>query len=144
MSRYISYQTLNSRMDKHIGILWVVIKIVIAVLLYAVWLIHVKGELPIAGMLYLWLLGFAIGLYLIINVRHLESIMLSRIYTKTDMIEGFISYHHNFSLRISAIQIFTLFILFCVYAILAPGYFTLGLACAPLFLIIRNLLLSSS
>jgi hypothetical protein len=142
MSRYVRYRAIETSPGNYIMALWFIVKIIIAILLYVIWLIAVHGELRAAGALYIWLLGFAIGLYLIIDIRHLESILLSRLHTKTVMIDGFISIDQRFSLKVSAIQIFTIFILFGVYALFNPGYFELGLACSPLFLIIRNHLLS--
>jgi hypothetical protein len=142
MIRFITYQSVKSGESRKFSVLWVLIKILIAALIFAVWYIYDTADFRLAGKLYLWLLGFAIGSYLIIDIRHLESILLSRLYTRTDLIEGHISYHPDFSLKLSAVQFFSIFIIFSLYAILFPGYLGLGLACAPLFLIIRNLLLS--
>lgn len=143
MSRFIQYQTLIPTAGKDVEPLWIFIKIAAAILLYAIWFIYARAGLTIAGIIYLLILGFGIGLYSIVNLRHLENIMLSRLYTKTQMVDGLISYHNKFSLKVSAVQIFTIFIILGVNAVLVPGYFNLGLACAPLYLIIRNLLLSS-
>jgi hypothetical protein len=142
MTRFVEYKAVKGSYHNEFGIIWALVKILIAVLIFAVWYLYDTAGLHVAGKLYLWLLGFAIGSYLIIDLRHLESILLSRLYTRTDLVEGRISYHPNFSLKLSAVQFFSIFIIFSLYAILSPGYLALGLACAPLFLIIRNLMLS--
>jgi len=142
MSRYVEYRALEGRRKPAFGILWFLIKIVIGLLLYGIWIIYYYGELEIVGIFYLWLVGFAIGSYFIINLRHVESILLSHLYRNTDSVQGNITYHSKISVKISAVQFFSMFIIFCLFLIIAPGFFTLGLACAPLFLTARNLLLS--
>ena len=76
MSRYVEYRALKGKSKPAFGILWFVIKILIGLLLYGIWIIYNYGEIEIAGILYLWLFGFAIGSYFIINLRHVESILL--------------------------------------------------------------------
>lgn len=142
MQRYVDYQSMRRPQSRGVGIFWILIKILIAVFLYLIWLIHTRADLEVAGHFYLWLLGFAICSYFLINLRHMESILLSRLYSQTDAVNGHIAYHARFSMKISAIQFFSIFIILCLMILLAPGYFTLGLACAPLFLAIRNLLLA--
>jgi hypothetical protein len=96
----------------------------------------------IAGICYLWLLGFAMGSYFVIDLRHVESILLSRLYHQADSVSGKVNYHTRLSMRISAVQLFSIFLIFSGFLLIIPAYFTLGLACAPLFLVIRNLLIS--
>ena len=142
MSRYVEYHALKGKRKPAFGILWFVIKIIIGLLLYGIWIIYNYGEIEIVGIFYLWLVGFAIGSYFIINLRHIESILLSRLYRNTDSVQGSITYYPKISVKISAVQFFSMFIIFCLLLIISPGFFTLGLACAPLFLTARNLLLS--
>jgi len=142
MSGFIEYRSLKSKGRSGIGFIWVVIKILIAVLLYFIWLIYAYGGYQIAGVLYLWLLGFTIGSYFVIDLRHVESIFLSRLYNNSELVSGKITYQSRFSMKISAVQYLSIFIIFSLAAILTPSYFTLGLACAPFFLAIRNLVLS--
>ena len=142
MHRYVDYQSMRSAETHKVGYIWVIIKLLIAVFLYLIWLFHSKGDLEITGRFYLWLLGFAIASYFLINLRHVESIMLSRLYSQTDSVNGHIAYHSRFSMKISAVQMFSIFIILCLVTVLLPNYFTIGLTCAPLFLATRNLLLS--
>jgi len=142
MSGFIEYQFLKANSHSSSWLIWIIIKILIAALLYCIWLIYSYGEFKIAGGLYLWLLGFAIGSYFIINLRHIESIMLSRLYNNSEMVSGKIAYMPRFTLKISAVQYLSIFLLLSLVAALLPNYFSLGLACAPLFLAIRNLVLS--
>jgi len=142
MSRFVQYRASAAGQNRNFSFWDAVIKLSVAVFLYVIYAIYIGAELNIARVLYLWLLGFAIGSYFIVNLRHIESILLSRLYSRTDLVEGRISYQAKFSLKVSAVQFLSLFIIFALYAILVPSYFTLGLAFAPFFLIIRNLLLS--
>ncbi len=142
MSRYIEYEAVGKTGKIASRFFLFATKIVIVLLLYLIWAIYHYGDVKIAGVCYLWLLGFAMGSYFIIDLRHVESLLLSRLYRQNDLLSGKISYHARLSLRISAVQFFSIFLIFSGFLLIKPVYFTLGLACAPLFLVIRNLLIS--
>jgi hypothetical protein len=142
MSRYIEYETVGKRDKNAFSFVWFATKIVIGFLLYIIWAIYHYSDVQIAGICYLWLLGFAMGSYFVIDLRHVESILLSRLYHQADSVSGKVNYHTRLSMRISAVQLFSIFLIFSGFLLIIPAYFTLGLACAPLFLVIRNLLIS--
>lgn len=142
MSMYIEYKAVGRRDQTAFGFVWFATKVVTCFLLYGIWAIYYFSDLAIAGVFYLWLVGFAICSYFIIDLRHIESILLSLLYRQPKSISGKVSYYPKLSMRISAVQLFSIFLIFSGFLLIKPNYFTLGLACAPLFLTIRNLLLS--
>lgn len=142
MSRYIEYKAVGKREQTAFSFVWFAVKVIIGFLFYGIWAIYYYSGLQIAGVFYLWLMGFAIGSYFIIDLRHVESMLLSRLYRQTGYISGKVSYQPKLSMKISAVQLFSIFLIFCGFLLIKPAYFTLGLACAPLFLVMRNLILS--
>ena len=142
MFRYVDYEAMGKSIRGITGAWGALSKMLMMALLAAVWAIFYYGQSPTAGPLFLWLLGFVIGTYFIADLRHLESILLARLYGSDDQVSGKIIYHSTFSLKISAIHFFSIFLIFALILFYRPDYFMLGLSCAPLFLTLRNLLLS--
>jgi hypothetical protein len=95
--------------------------------------------------LYRVILGFSLSLFLIINLRHIESLMIGRlIKNRRQNLSGKISLKKGFSLGQSAVQLTTLFIILALVALMKFQPFYIGAACAPFSLIVRNLILMRS
>jgi len=90
-------------------------------------------------------LGFTIAIFLIIDLRHIESILIARLLIRRKQdIEGKLLIKTGYSLRQSAIQLMTLFIILAGVTAITADIFFLGAMFAPLALIIRNLALIRS
>jgi hypothetical protein len=100
--------------------------------------------------LYYTFAGFAFFNYLIIDLRHLENILLYKytesLYEKGNFseLQGEITIGRGFSLRQSSYQIFTIMILLFGVFIFHPSYFMMGGLIAPLLISVRNLILSGA
>lgn len=119
------------------------IKMLPAFLILAIWQLSIEPGMAAIKYLYWLLLGFALTIYLIIDLRHLESLLIATlIKRKRGWIEGKLLIKSQFSLRQSAIQLLTILIILLFILFLNHRPFYIGAALAPLSLIIRNLALS--
>jgi hypothetical protein len=111
-------------------------------LVLLLWVVAVTSKSPFSVWSYQAILGFSLFLFLIINLRHLETILtdiLTRL--RRDDISGKLKFGKGYSLGYSGIRLFTLFVILAVIAVLRFEAFYIGAAAAPLSLIIRNLVL---
>lgn len=113
-----------------------------AFLLLLIWAAAVTSDSPGPVSLYRTALGFSLSLFLVINLRHIESLLISLfIKSRPSNLSGKIVLGEEFPLGQSAIQLFTLFIILVLVALMKFQPFYFGAAGAPLLLIIRNLIL---
>lgn len=111
-------------------------------LIALIWAVAQASGSKMVAELYGLILGFSMSLYLIINLRHIESILIDRLVRRyRDDLSGKLIIRRRFSLGQSAIQILTLFVLLTIIAVLNPSPLHIGFAAAPLALIVRNTLL---
>jgi hypothetical protein len=131
--------------SKTANIMAIITKVIPPFLLFIIWQMASGDSGKTTLNLYWLLLGFALSMYLIIDLRHLESMSFAILIKKArNGIEGKLLIKRYFSLSQSAIQIATiLLILLAVFSIEQNPFF-LGAALAPLTLIIRNLALLKS
>jgi hypothetical protein len=121
---------------------YILLKISPAFLILLIWAVAVTSDSPGAVNLYRAVLGFSLSLFLVINSRHAESLMIGRlIKNRHQDLAGKITLKKGFSLGQSAIQLSTLFIILALVALMKLQPFYIGAACAPLSLIVRNLVL---
>ena len=93
--------------------------------------------------LYLFAVGFAFFTFLIMDLRHLQNILFFWYISKNPQsLSGKIIFKSQTSLRQSAIQFSSFFLLLLAILIFSPSYFFLGGICGSLFLILRNLILA--
>ena len=141
-SEYIEYETAPSRdMGPVAYFALVLLKISPAFLIALVWAAAKASGSEIVAALYAGLLGFALGLYLIINLRHLESFMINKLssYFEEDL-SGKVFIKRRFSLGQSTIQIFSVFVILFIIALIKPTPLFIGFGLAPVALIIRNII----
>jgi hypothetical protein len=120
-------------------------KLMAIALLFILWNHTVASAPPFSSRPYRFLLGFMLSIFLIIDLRHLETIFIARtIKSSRNDLEGKLLIKRGYSLRQSAIQLFTIFIILTGIFILNWDLFYFGVALAPLALIIRNLALLKS
>lgn len=113
-----------------------------AFLLLLLWAAAVTSDSPGPVSLYRTALGFSLSLFLVINLRHIESLLITLlIKSRSRNLSGKIVLGKEFPLGQSAIQLFTLFIILVLVALMKFQPFYFGAAGAPLLLIIRNLIL---
>jgi hypothetical protein len=118
------------------------LKISPAFLLLLIWAAAVTSDSPGPVSLYRTALGFSLSLFLVINLRHIESLLITLlIKSRSRNLSGKIVLGKEFPLGQSAIQLFTLFIILVLVALMKFQPFYFGAAGAPLLLIIRNLIL---
>ncbi len=121
---------------------YILLKISPAFLLLLIWAAAVTAGSPGPVNLYRAVLGFSLSLFLIINLRHIESLMIGLLIKgRPHNLSGKIALKKGFSLGQSAIQLFTLFIILALVALMKFQPFYIGAATAPLSLIVRNLIL---
>lgn len=142
MFRYIDYESIAGQKKKPSPIWGNTSKIVLGIALYGIWYLFSGSQEPTIGKMYLWLLGFVIGTYLIGNLRHLESILLAHLYKSVKNVSGKLAYKPPFSMRISAVQLQSYFVIFGLLYAYNPDYLILGAFSASIFLVLRNLLLA--
>lgn len=142
MFRYIDYESIAGQKKKPSPIWGIASKIVLGIALYGIWYLFSGSQEPAIGKMYLWLLGFVIGTYLIGNLRHLESILLARLYKSVKNVSGKLAYKPPISMRISAVQLLSYFAIFGLLYAYNPDYLILGAVSASMFLVLRNLLLA--
>jgi len=142
MFRYIDYESIAGQKKKQSLIWGIASKVILAIALYGIWYLFSGSQEPAIGKMYLWLLGFVIGTYLIGDLRHIESVMLARLYRSVKNVSGKLAYKPPFSMKISAIQLIAFFVILGLFYIYRPDYFILGATSAALFLTLRNFLLA--
>jgi hypothetical protein len=142
MFRYIDYESIAGQKNKPAIVWGVISKLILGAALFSIWIINSTGQSPIIGKLYLWLLGFVIGTYLISDMRHLESLLLAGLYKSAKNVSGKLAYKPPFSMRISAVQLCSFMILSGLFLIYHPDYFLFGVFCASMFLVLRNISLA--
>ncbi|MEE9554104.1 MAG: hypothetical protein V3W18_07365 [candidate division Zixibacteria bacterium] len=141
-SEFIEYETTVSRdMGPVAYFALILLKISPPFLIALTWAAAKASGSEIVAILYAGLLGFTLALYLIINLRHLESALINKMvgYFREDL-SGKILIRRRFSLGQSTIQIFSIFIIFLVVALVKPTPLFIGFALAPVALIIRNII----
>jgi|GEM_PF-1971204 hypothetical protein len=142
MFRYIDYESIASQKKKPSPLWGIISKTVLGIALYGIWYLFSESQDPTIGKMYLWLLGFVIGTYLIGDIRHLESVLLANLYKSVKNVSGKLAYKPPFSMKISAIQLFSYTVIFGLVYIYNPDYLILGALSASMFLVLRNLLLA--
>ena len=145
-SKFIQYEAIDSIGErKRIVWLEIVLKALPPILLLFIWMLASSSENFSITVLYWALLGFSMMLYLIIDLRHLESIFISSIYkAKAGQIEGSIKIGQGVSMMQSSIQLFSIMIILLFVAVLVRHIFFFAASLAPLTLILRNLILAKS
>lgn len=124
------------------NVLSIITKIIPPFLLFYIWQMASGGTADTIWKLYWLLLGFSLSMYLIIDLRHFESIMFAFLIKRARHgIEGKLLIKRFFSLSQSAIQLLTVFLILLAVFLIIKSPFFLGAAFAPLTLIIRNLAL---
>ncbi len=124
------------------------IRLLIPVMLVLIYNLAELSEDRASMDIYQMFAGFAFFNYLIINLRHLQNILLYNL-TRDDSkdinymdLDGEVIIGSRYSLRQSAVQIFTIALLFFGIFVFQPNFFLAGGILAPIFLTIRNLILS--
>ncbi len=119
------------------------LKVLLILVILVIWIEVRVTRSQTVGDLYLFVLGFAFFDFLILDLRHLQSILISRYaHTNPQSISGKISYQRSFSLMQSAFQLLLPFALTLAMFIFHPSYFLFGALLAPFFLIARNIYLA--
>jgi len=123
----------------------ILLKISPAFLIALIWALGRASKAPAFISLYAGIVGFSISLYLIMNLRHIGSLMIDAlIKRRSDDLSGKLAIKKRFSLGQSAIQIFPIFVILVFAALLRPSPLFIGLALAPAALAARYLLLTKS
>ncbi len=141
-SEFIEYETAVSRdMGPAAYFALVLLKISPPFLITLIWAAAKASGSDIVAILYAGMIGFALALYLIINLRHLESVMINKLssYFQEDL-SGKVFIKRRFSLGQSTIQIFSIFVILFIIALLKPTPLFIGFTLAPVALIIRNII----
>lgn len=121
--------------------LW--LKVLLILVILVIWIETKITESQSVKQLYFFILGFTFFNFLIINSRHLQSILIfSYAVRNSQQISGKVTYQRSFSLMQSAFQLLLPLILILIIFIFHPSYFLFGAILAPLFLILRNIILS--
>ncbi len=149
-NRFYTYVGSGKQIAFRVRIFRWLIRVMIPVMLVVIhYLGQAFNEMTII-ILYNAFAGFAFFNYLIINLRHLENILLYKftmsMFEKGNFsdLHGEITIGRRFSLRQSSYQIFTVMILLFGVFIFHPSYFILGGLTAPFLISMRNLLLSGA
>ncbi len=142
MYRYIEFESIYPTSEK--SSIWrrIASLLVLSFFLLVIWKVRELTGSESVGILYRWLVGFSLGTYLLIDLRHLESLLLNRLYAYTEDISGKLSYRASFSMKISAVHFFSTFLILAAVLVIQPDISILGIACAAIFLALRNLLLA--
>ena len=143
LAGYIEYETAAPReMGAAAYFALVLLKISPPFLITLIWAAAKASGSEVVAQLYAGLLGFALGLYLILNLRHLESSLIDRLARKlSDDLSGRVFIKRRFSLGQSTVQLGSLFIVLAIIAAIRPAPLYAGFALAPAALIARNLIL---
>jgi len=121
------------------------LKLLPVLVVFLIWLIAASSGIVASMRLYHAILGFALTIYLIIDLRYLETILIGDLVkNRKELLSGRLLIGHGFSLGQSAIQLFTLTVILFTVFLFAWEPFSLGAALAPLSLLIRNLVLLKS
>ena len=121
---------------------FVLLKVSPVFLVLLLWAVAVASKSQISIWCYQAVLGFSLFLFLIIDLRHMETILTDLlIRLRRADLSGKLSLGRGYSLGYSGIRLFTLFVVLLVIAVMRPTAFYIGAAAAPLSLIIRNLIL---
>lgn len=149
-NRFFAYAGMGRapQLSNHI-VRWI-IKIGIAAMIVLIYWAAKQSDMPETMALYQGFAGFAFFNYLIINIRHIENILIYRLtavhrenFGYSDL-EGELVIGRRFSLRQSSFQIFAVVLLLFGVLIFHPTYFMLGGMLAPLFISVRNMILSNT
>jgi hypothetical protein len=143
-SQFYHYESARSKGRQSVreSISSAISKILVIVFLLVVLQAGLRYDMPELIKAYKFGLGFTLAIYLISDLRHLESIFIGRLIKgKTGSIDGKLFIKPVFSLRQTAIQLFTIFIILGAVALLTCDLFFAGVSLAPLAIIIRNLAL---
>ena len=120
----------------------VLLKISPAFLITLIWAAAQASGSEIITHLYSGMLGFAFALYLIINLRHLESASINMLAGKFENdLSGKVCIKRRFSLGQSTVQLFSILIILAIILLINPTPLLAGFALAPVALIIRNIVL---
>jgi len=124
------------------NIVLIVLKLSPPFLIALIWAAAEATKSGVIAYLYEGILGFAIMLYLIINLRYIESVLIERLVRKRKSdLSGRITIGRRFSLGQSAIQIFSIFVILLFVCAIDLRPLFIGMAAAPLSLLFRNLFL---
>lgn len=147
-SKFFEYEATESSKDRSmskIGFMNILLKLIPAFLVLLIWAATISSKSQTSASLYQAILGFSLALFLIIDLRHIESLFLGLLARKRqDDINGKLIIKKGYSLGQSSVQFFTLFIVLTVVALLQFRPFFIAAALAPLSLIIRNMILMRS
>jgi hypothetical protein len=147
-SNYIIYETAlsgSSTKPPRSSPAKVIIKLLGIAIICLIWLIAASSGIRATMRLYWAILGFALTIYFVIDLRHLESILIGQLVkSRGDQLSGKLSIKRGFSLGQTAIQLLTLSVIMFVVFLFAWEPFFIGAALAPLSLLIRNLALLRS
>jgi hypothetical protein len=111
-------------------------------LVLLLWAAAVTSRSPVSVWFYQAVLGFSLFLLLIINLRHVETILTDLLMRlrRADL-SGKLRLGRGYSLGYSVVRLVTIFIVLSVVAIIKPEAFYIGAVAAPFSLIVRNLIL---
>ena len=149
-NRYFTYLGLRNKPQMSNNVKRWAIRVSIPIMIVAIYIFAESSDQPEMTALYQAFAGFAFFNYLIINVRHVENILIYRLTMaepeNDDVpdIEGELAIGRRFSLKQSSFQIFALALLLIGVTIFHPTYFMLGGLIAPLLISMRNLILSGA
>jgi len=123
------------------GFLW--LKLLLILVLLIIWFQAKITQSQIVEQFYFFILGFTFFNFLIIDLRHLQNVLIFSYAAKHPQeISGKVSYHRSFSLMQSAFQLVLPFILVLVIFAFHPSFFLFGAILASFFLIVRNTFLA--
>jgi hypothetical protein len=148
--RYFTYTNIGRPTSFGKNICRWLIKLAIPIIVILIFILARSSGKKEVIALYQVFCGFTFFNYLIINIRHMENILIYRLTMTGDRqvkmrdLEGEVIIGRRFSLRQSSIQILGICILFFGILIFFPSYFILGGFLAPAFISIRNLVLSGT
>lgn len=121
---------------------FILLKISPVFLVLLLWAVAVTSRSPVSVWSYQAILGFSLFLFLILNLRHLETILTDLLLRlRRADISGKLRLGRGYSLGYSGIRLFTPFIILFAIAVMRLEALYIGAAAAPLSLIIRNLIL---
>ncbi|GEM_PF-6015193 len=148
--RYFVYMGLNGNIrSSNLYLRWSLKISIPALLILISYLAEITAD-DTAAALYQAFAGFAFFDYLIIDLRHLENILIYRL-SGTDNssrrspdLEGELIIGRRFALMKSAFQVFVIALLLFGVLIFHPTYFIFGGMVAPMLISIRNLILSNT
>lgn len=122
---------------------FVLLKISPAFLITLIWAAAHASQSKIIKIVYAGLLGFAISIYLIVNLRHIESLLTDYLIQKRRKdLSGRVTIKRRFLLGQTAVRILSLFVMLAFIALIRPSPLFIGFALAPLVLVLRYWILA--